>query len=319
MPLIKESSYQLPFFFRHGHVTTIYGGAFRKTTPPVYTREKLALADGDFLLIDYKQTSLSKAVILCHGLEGSSQSNYINSAAHYFLERHFSVFAWNNRSCGGAMNRLPQLYHHASIDDLAAVVALVLAKGFKSVYLVGFSMGGAQILNYLGEKTIDDQVKVAAAISSPIRLKASVKKIESGLSKLYGKRFIDKIKRKIVLKAEAFPQLLSLETVQKIRTLDDVARYFTVPIHGFKNLADYYQKVSPAFSLANIKTPTLLLNALDDPILGAFAYPVNVAENHPYLYLETPVHGGHCAFPLYKKPYSYADMRTFTFFERQAK
>ncbi|MFT7251903.1 MAG: putative alpha/beta-fold hydrolase, partial [Flavobacterium sp.] len=139
MPYIKDSKYDksIPFLHKNGHFSTIYAARVKQFYAPNYQREKLELLDGDFLTVDYKLKSKEKAVIICHGLEGNSKRTYVNSCADYFLKKDFSVFAWNNRSCGGEMNRLPRLYHHATIEDLDAVVQFALSIEIKEVYLIG--------------------------------------------------------------------------------------------------------------------------------------------------------------------------------------
>ena len=187
MPFLENTSYnhQVPFLHKNAHFSTIYAGKFKKFKVPNYSRDIIELFDGDFLAIDFQIRNTKKAVILCHGLEGNSQRTYINSCATLFLENDYSVFAWNNRTCSGKMNRLPKMYHHASIEDLDAVVKFTLSKGFEEVYLIGFSMGGAQVLNYFGRiNEIDSRVKAGVSVSVPIEIKASADSLKKGFNKV---------------------------------------------------------------------------------------------------------------------------------------
>ena len=317
MPLINYSSYNqsVSFLHKHKHISTIYAGMFKKFPTPDYKREILELQDGDFLAIDYNLKNTNKAIILCHGLEGNSQRTYMNSCATYFLQRNFSVFAWNNRSCSGEMNRLPRLYHHAAIEDLDAVIQFALTK-VDEVYLIGYSMGGAQTLNYLGRtNNINERIKAAIAISVPIEVKSSVESLKKGFNKVYMKNFTNDLIPKLKYKAEQFPELLNWDKIKDIKGFDDLDDYFTAPLHGFKNRDDYYFKVSPARSITNITKPVLIINALDDPFLGEDCYPKEFAKNSTTVYLEIPKYGGHCAFPMKNVPHSYAEIRAFTFIE----
>ncbi|WP_271393696.1 YheT family hydrolase [Aequorivita sinensis] len=316
MPYISNSSYETDFIFQNGHISTIYSGIIRKLESPEYRRKRLFLTDGDFLLLDYVLQTSKKAIILCHGLEGDSKKNYNNACANFFIEQGYSVFAWNNRSCGGEMNLLPNLYHHGSIEDLGAVINYVLAQNIEEVFLVGFSLGGDQILNYLGRKEVSEKIKAAVAISAPFQLKSSAEKIQGGLSKIYLSRFIRKIRGKIQQKSVQFPSLISKEISKNIKSFEDVIDRFIVPVHGgYKDLADYYKKASPAYSTDGINIPVLVINAWDDPILGKEDHPIAMAEQHKYLYLETPHHGGHCAFPLKISKHPYSVVRAFEFFK----
>lgn len=315
MPLINQSKYVAPsVFYKNPHISTIYIGRFKKTIAPKYVRKRLELKDGDFLDIDYLLKSPKKAVILCHGLEGASNRTYNNTSADYFLKNDFSVFAWNNRSCSGEMNRLPKLYHHGAVEDFAEMVNFVLEQNFEEIYLLGFSMGGAQIMNYLGTFEIDSRIKAAVAVSTPIQLKSSAETLKKGFNKVYLKNFTRKISKKLKSKSEQFPDLLDWSQIRSIRTFDEIDEFFTAPLHGFSGREDYYERASPGFVMRKIKTPVLVLNAWDDPFLGEDCYPVEFAKTNPYVYLETPQNGGHCAFPMKNSPYSFSEIRALEFF-----
>lgn len=317
MPYIKDSKYDksIPFLHKNGHFSTIYAARVKQFYAPNYQREKLELLDGDFLTVDYKLKSKEKAVIICHGLEGNSQRTYVNSCADYFLKKDFSVFAWNNRSCGGEMNRLPRLYHHATIEDLDAVVQFALSIEIKEVYLIGFSMGGAQVMNYFGRiSEINLKVKAGVAVSVPVEVKASAESLKKGFNQVYMKNFVIDITKKLKVKSEQFPELMDWNKIKNINNFDYLDDNFTAPIHGFTDKEDYYYNVSPARSIEKINKPVLVLNALDDPFLGEGCFPVKLAEKNSFIHLETPKYGGHCAYPMRNSVYSYADIRAFEFF-----
>lgn len=316
MPYIPNSSYRPKSIFQNGHISTIYSGIIKRLDAPEYHREHLKLPDGDFLLIDYLVQDPTKALIICHGLEGDSRKNYNNACANYFIEKGYSVYAWNNRSCGGEMNLLPQLYHHASVEDLEYVIEHVASRGFSKIFLVGFSLGGDQILNYLGRNKIFEQVKGAVAISAPFQLKSSAEKIQEGLGRIYLSRFIRKIRSKIMVKSQQFPDMVPLPSTSSIKNFEDVVSKFIIPVHGgYSDLMDYYKRASPMYSIDGIKIPVLVMNAWDDPILGKEDHPIEMAKQHDYVFLETPEHGGHCAFPLRVSNNTYSVVRAHEFFE----
>lgn len=316
MPLVEQSKYNSPsIMHRNRHISTVYAALFKKFDVPGYTREKHELNDGDFINIDFMLNDSKKAVILCHGLEGDSRRTYNNSCAAYFLQKDFSVFAWNNRTCGGEMNRLPRLYHHGAVDDLDEVVGFVLKKGFEEVYLIGYSMGGVQLLNYLAWTKIDSRLKAAVSISVPTHIATSAAVLKQGFNRVYLKNFTIDIKKKLKYKAAQFPDFINRDQIDKITSFDEVDEYFTAPLHGFASKDAYYEKVSPEFYLKDITIPVLIVNSLDDPFLGERCYPRAIAQNSDYVYLETPKYGGHCAFPLRNSMYSYAEQRAYDFFE----
>lgn len=320
MPYIKNSKYQAPsFIYKNPHISTIYIGRFKKTTAPDYQRERLELEDGDFIDIDFVIKSRERAVVLCHGLEGASTRTYNNTSAKFFLNAGYSVFAWNNRSCSGEMNRLPRLYHHGVVEDFSEMMNYVLSKGFQEIFLLGFSMGGAQIMNYLGSMEINPRIKAAVAVSTPIQLKSSAETLKTGFNKVYLKNFTRKISRKLRTKSEQYPDVIDWSRLKSIKTFDEIDEFFTAPLHGFEGREDYYKRASPAFVMENIKTPILVINALDDPFLGEECYPVEFARKHEFVYLETPQHGGHCAFPTKNPDFFYSEIRAHEFFSQSTK
>lgn len=318
MPILQNLNYQPALIFRNGHFATIYAGRIKPTKHPNYLTEYLELNDGDFLKIDYFiNENKEKVLILCHGLEGDSRRAYNNTCANYFIKKGFSIFAWNNRSCGGEINRLPKLYHHAAIEDLQEVIEYVSDKGFQEIYILGFSMGGAQILNYLAKEKVNSKIKSCVAVSTPVQLKSSAIKLRKGFNRVYLNVFIRKIKRKLRAKANQFPGLLNEHMIEKIKSFDEVDEFFTAPLHGFKDREDYYKKASPGYSIHKIKTPVLIINSEDDPFLGKDSYPADLARKSNTIFLEVTRYGGHCGFPLWGKDYTWADQRAYEFFSSE--
>lgn len=317
MPFIRDLAYQPNFIFQNGHISTIYYGLLNKFKTPDYRREELTLPDNDFILLDSFQQGKENALILCHGLEGDSRKNYNNVTANYFIAKDFSIFAWNNRSCGGEMNRSALLYHHDGIDELEYVVKHVEILGYKNIYIIGFSLGGAQTLNVLGKRKLSGKVKAAVAISAPYDLRSSSTKIQEGLSQIYLTRFIRKIRSKILQKAAVYPDLIDHEIAKHIKDFNDVINDYIIPAHGgYSDLDDYFVKASPAYAIEAISIPVLIINAMNDPILGEKDHPVAMAEAHDYVFLETPDYGGHCAFPMPTSDYPYSVLRAYEFFEQ---
>ena len=106
--------------------------------------------------------------------------------------------------------------------------------------------------------------------------------------------------------------MLSVEEVQSIKKLIDFDNVYTSKAHGFKDAHDYYEKCSCLQFLSNIKTPSLIINALNDSFLSPECYPVKEAKKNPNLFLEMPKHGGHSGF-IDKKNVYYNEKRALEF------
>jgi predicted alpha/beta-fold hydrolase len=165
--------------------------------------------------------------------------------------------------------------------------------------LIGFSLGGNITLKYLGEQgeNINPIIKRAVAISVPIDLEDSAVQLTKKSNAMYMKRFAKMLVPKLAEKANRFPECgLTNSDVSNLKTFYDFDDIYTAPAHGFKNARDYWKKCSSKPFLPKIKIPTLLINALNAPFLGAPSYPFSEAENSEFFYLETPKYGGHVGF-----------------------
>jgi len=317
MPLI-QSKYKPPFWLRNGHLATIIPSSFRKVDGVAYERERITTEDNDFLDLDWLKGNSDKLVIISHGLEGSSERPYVKGMAKYFAQHHWDVLAWNCRSCSGEINRTSRFYHHGATDDLDAVVNHALAQEeYKSVGLVGFSMGGSLTTKYIGEQgtQLSDQIIGGAAFSIPVSLKSSVDALSSSSIQFYQKRFLKKLENKVKTKAEKYPELIEYDGFENIKSFIDFDNQYTAPLHGFKDAFDFYEKVSAGRYMHSSVRPILICNALNDPFLGADCYPFEECEKSNFLYLETPKHGGHVGFQLRNSEINYMEKRALEFLE----
>lgn len=314
MAIIK-SKYKAPLLFRNAHVATVLPSLFRKVDID-YQRERIDMPDGDFLDIDWVKDHNSRLVIISHGLEGNTNRHYVAGMANQFSSEGWDVAAWNCRSCSGEMNTLPRLYSHIDAPDLAVVVDYCLKNGpYKEIALVGFSMGGAIVMNYLTkmQEHHPNNLKSAVVISAPVNVGASADELEKSKNTFYRNRFIRKMVKRIKLKAGQFPGLIKLDGVDDIRTFAEYDIKYTAPLNKCESPYEFYQKASTINYLDSIKTPTLLLIAEDDPFMPESCYPYDAAKDHKYFHLEVPKKGGHVGFTANSLQNSWMEERAFEF------
>ncbi|WP_075352648.1 YheT family hydrolase [Algoriphagus marinus] len=316
MPILKSNYSGPPFYLFNGHLETIIPSLFRKVTGVNYQREKIKTPDEDFLNLDWSKVGSDKLLILSHGLEGDSGRHYIMGLVKLFNQNGIDALVWNNRTCGGELNLKPILYHHGASYDLDTVIEHVFSTNdYKSVFLSGISMGGAQTLKYLGEKGLDLDARIvkAAVYSTPCNLPSSAATLKEKRNVFYKKRFLGKLKKKMAAKALQFPELIDLEMLEKVDDFDTFDTFFTAKIHGFKDADDFYQSVSADNWMPAISIPTLIINALNDPLLGPACYPVSLAESKPEIILEMPKFGGHTGFVNRSQEFTWAEYRILDF------
>jgi hypothetical protein len=314
MPVI-ESTYKPMFFFKKGFVSTVYSGLVRRITLK-QVRERITLKDGDFLDLDwsYSIEKSKKLIILLHGLEGHAQRPYVTGAAQLFNKNGIDAVCVNFRGCSGEDNLKYGSYHSGSTDDLEAVINHAISeKNYSEIYLKGISLGGNIILKYLGERdSIHFEIKAAIAVSVPCYLYGSAKELHTFKNILFHDRFKKHLVNRLKIKQKNFTKDLSVEEIDSIKTLFDFDNVYTSKAHGFKDALDYYEKCSCLQFLPNIKTPTLVINALNDSFLSPECYPVKEAKNNLNLYLEMPLYGGHVGFIDRKNVY-YNEKRALDF------
>ena len=265
----------------------------------VYTRERITTPDGDFLDLDWTHALGENLVIICHGLEGSSQKPYVKGMVRHFNAKGWSCLAWNYRGCSDQINNKIRFYHAGATDDLETVLTHINQKyRFTRLFLVGFSLGGNLTLKYLGEQGSNAPKNIVNAIcfSVPLDLHSSCLKISNGVNQIYSKRFLIMLKNKVLRKAQLYPGLFDLQALKKTKRLIDFDDIFTAPLHGFNNAADYYHRCSSLNFLDGINVPTLIVNAENDPFLSKTCYPVEIIKKHHAVSMLTPVQGGHCGF-----------------------
>lgn len=301
MPLIK-STYHPKFPFTNTHVNTIFR-TFVKPNSITYARERLELEDGDFMDLDNSKVGSKEVVIILHGLEGSSTSNYIMAAANLLNANKFDIMVVNLRGCSGTDNRKFASYHSGKTEDLESVLNHVEKNHhYETIILLGYSLGGNILLKYLGEYAnhINSKVCCAIGVSVPCDLKGSSKKLAKWYNTPYMRLFLKSLKIKSLKKASLFPKYnIDTQAIAKAKNFKDYDEAFTAPANGFLSAEDYWKQASSKPYLKNIQIPTLLINAQDDTFLAESCFPIEIAKDHAHLILETPKYGGHVGFNQY--------------------
>jgi predicted alpha/beta-fold hydrolase len=299
MEVVSYDRYQPPFLLFNKHLETIYPALLRRVELADFRRERITTPDDDFLDLDWLNCGSDKLVVISHGLEGNTRRPYMRGMAKAFFDHGYDVLTWNYRGCGDEMNRKLRFYHSGATDDLDVVVRHAAVK-YKSVFLLGFSLGGNLALKYLGENGDDvpSVVKGAAVFSVPINLHSSCQKISLPGNYVYARRFLRSLKTKVLAKSRVMDgiDVVDIERIGSLKAFDD--RY-TAPLHGFKDAITYYEACSSLYFLERIRRPALVVNALNDPFLSEDCYPKGLQNTN--LHFEFPDRGGHVGFALFNQ------------------
>jgi len=283
-----------PRWLRNPHLQTLWPKLFRRRPALPLLRERLELADGDFIDLAWAVGGSGPVVLVIHGLEGNLRSHYALPTMAALLRTGFQPVFMHLRGCSGEPNRLDRTYHSGAIEDLAEVLALLQASGRPVAAAIGFSLGGNLLLRYLGTAGDSSLLRAAAAVSVPFVLADAARRLEQGPSRIYQRYLVDRLKRSYRQKFAHQPSPLRLD-LDRIRTLWEYDEQVTAPLNGFAGADDYYTRCSSLGYLPAITTPTLILHSTDDP----FMYPHNVpqpGQAGPGVHLAIQAHGGHVGF-----------------------
>lgn len=249
----------------------------------------------------YWQQNRSEAMtlIVVHGLEGSTESQYMLGVTRNGLAAGMNVALMNQRNCGGMDDCAPTLYNSSLSADVAAVAKHVLENDRVSRFaLVGFSMGGNLVLKCAGEWGCEypPEFKAVAAVCPAMDLAPSADALHEPQNRIYEWYFLWQLFRRIRKKAKFFPDdfdLGRLRGVTSLRLFDDrITAYYC----GFTGADDYYARASASNVVDRIAVPGLILHAANDPFIRVRPETLEkIARNGNLNYFEA-ADGGHCAF-----------------------
>lgn len=265
---------------------------------PDYRRERWDTPDGDFIDVDrIDGRPGNPAVVLFHGLEGSSRSHYARRLMYSLAQRGWHGAVAHFRGCSGEPNRLARAYHSGDSAEIDWILRRLYGEGHPSLFAAGVSLGGNALLKWLGEQgpAAASLLTAAAAVSVPYDLAAANRELSSGFNLVYARHFLQTLIPAAVAKHRRFPGHFDPDRARAARSLRDFDDAVTAPLHGFAGADDYYIRSSCGQFITSIAIPTLLLHAADDPFLPAAYLPRQ--DGLPALTrLEVAVRGGHVGF-----------------------
>jgi predicted alpha/beta-fold hydrolase len=238
-------------------------------------------------------------IIIVHGLEGSSASQYMLGLTEKALAAGMNVIRYNQRNCGGTDALAPVLYHSGLSNDVAAVAREVVARdGVSRLALVGFSMGGNIVLKLAGEwgAQAPPQFRAVAACCPAIDLAKSADTLHEPANRIYEIYFLWALHRRMLQKARLFPDHFDVSRLRGIRSLREFDDKVTAYYCGFTGVDDYYDRASAAHVVERIAAPALILYAANDPFIRLTTETRRkISSNRNITFVETQ-DGGHCAF-----------------------
>ena len=286
-----------PTWARGPHLQTILGNYLPSVGPEGVGEERLVdLGDGDRLRGEVWAGTSDTVVLIFHGLGGSTEAPYVRRTLRWLQGAGHTGWAFNHRGCGSGRGLAAQPYHSGRADDVGAVIgAARAAHPDHRILAIGYSLSGNALLLNLGEGIgVFPKPDAAIAVNPPVDLRVCADLLGTGFNRLYDIRFIKRCLEAVRQREEdgLIPKgSFKPRWWRDLQTFDDD---FTAPAGGFQDRFDYYARCSAGPHLANITTPTVILQSADDPFVAAQGVIEAPKSDAVFLHLEAT--GGHMGY-----------------------
>lgn len=297
---MTQAAFRPQRFLSNPHAQTIvpyFAGASPMFAATV--QHRVALPDADTIILheDRSRETERSAALLIHGLGGCHASPYMCRLASKLIRRGVRTFRMDLRGCGAGAGLAVHPYHAGRSDDLdAALECIARLCPDLEIALVGFSLGGNIVLKWLAELRGPPSANVsrAVAVCPPIDLRRCVSALPRALGGMYERYFTRLLLRRVRENAVNNPNAAQLDAPRRPRSLYEFDDVFTAPRSGFESADHYYRECSSAAMLPEIRLPTRIVAARDDPLVlfDVFEH-VRLSDSCKLLVTD---HGGHVGF-----------------------
>lgn len=322
----RNSVYQPPRLLRNAHLQSILASTLPRKLK-VRRKARQMLSNSQDILLDcghgvrllghYSPAPQARGlVILIHGWEGCSESNYILSCASHLWAAGYSVFRLNLRDHGPTHHLNPGLFNSTRLEEvLGAMEAIQAQLNYRRYFLAGFSLGGNFALRVGADAAgrafkLERIIAVCPVISPPTTMDS----LENGLF-IYHDYFLKKWKNSLRKKLQHFPEHGYGGTLARLKSLREMNQYF-VPNHtDFPDCASYLEAYAiDGDRLAQLQIPAFLITSSDDPVV--LSRDLSRLDKSAALHIEITKHGGHCGFISNYQLDSWIDQRIFELLEQ---
>ncbi len=288
---------------RGGHRQTIAAAWWPKHVPELAPAELrwINLPDGDRLALHDNcppgWMPGDPVVVLVHGLAGCHASHYMRRIAAKLNARGDRVFRLDLRGCGAGRGHARLPYHAGRWEDIHAAVqcGMSMCEG-SPLSVVGFSLGGNLVLNWLGRAgaSLPATLTRGMAVNPPVDLLTTSRHLNAVLGGVYDRHFARLLFRQIQASGQWHPTSPLALSGRAPRGLFEFDELFTAPLSGFDGAEHYYCVASAAQIVPQITVPTLILSAADDPMIPCSTLQALQRTDVVSLHIEPK--GGHLGY-----------------------
>lgn len=234
--------------------------------------------------------------VLVHGLGGSEDSAYLKVSCAHLLARGHPVLRLNLRGAGPARALCRFQYHAGRTEDLRdALAGLPRDLTREGLVLVGYSLGANMLLKFLAEHADAFPVRAAAAVSAPIDLAATSRRFLAPRNRFYLWHMLQALRRESLARPAEVSEAerAAILSARSVWEFDD---RFVAPRNGWASAEAYYAANSAREFLADVRVPTLVVHALDDPWIPPEPHTSFPWRENPHLVPLLAQRGGHVGF-----------------------
>jgi predicted alpha/beta-fold hydrolase len=300
----QDKTFEPHPLLKNGHAMTIASAFWPRRFALPTAENRLFQVDAESRLLAHCHWQPGKrrdtsVIVIVHGLEGSSDSNYVKGVAEQAFQSGCHVVRMNQRNCGGTEALTPTLYNSGMSGDYRAVFEeLANIDGFEQIFFVGYSMGGNLVTKMAGEygNGVPRALKGVCAVCPALDLAACADALERRDNFFYQRHFVRGLMLRYARKTKLFPDSYSQDGFGSIRTVREFDDEITAPQFGYRDAQDYYEAVGAKKVIPQVRVPMLIITAKDDPFVPyALFLRARITQNSAIRFV-APEHGGHCGF-----------------------
>ena len=311
------------------------------STKVVRRQERIALPIGDSLDVEFVEprhlqgSNEVPLILLLHGINGHSTEPYIEQAAlQIVVSKGWRCVILN-------YSKIRVLCHMRKVvlggsnfmdsGDLNFLISHLRIKHHGFMAAVGFSMGGAKLIQYVGRTGIHSNLDAACCVSSPLDFTSkneTVWRANSVIQRLYHLGMSSNLKWWILRNYRALKSHPKLSKTKPLRRsvsgflwwfqatrVTDFDEAITIHAKGYQDLNKYYSDATAIERLRyDVRIPILCITAKNDPFIPAEIVPGgDVANDNENVVIMNTRLGGHIGYWLPGKG-CWATRRFLSFF-----
>ena len=284
---------------RSAHVQTALTVLFDERAPELAWEEdeRLVLCDGGTVSLQWSgldEPPDTPVLVVLHTICGSGDSLRRFVAA---MRRRLGwvVVACNRRGHAELPLTAPRINTMGFVDDLDAQLDRIVSRRPNApLYAAGISAGSGLLVRYLGEKRqesrLDAAVAVCPAYDLPEGLRSAHPRYDAYMTRKMVRFFLER-NRDVLGSVDGFADCAAARTMVEFHD-----RLYALA--GFESRQAYLDASDPMRVAPDVTTPTLVLNAEDDPVCSV----ANVRRHRdamqtvPRIVTALTRFGGHCGF-----------------------